>query len=45
MELGWINISQLDMIEARFEDYKALGGNSTIPSLMEELRALPKHQF
>lgn len=45
IELGWINVSQLDMIEARFEDYQALGGNSTIPALMEELRALPKHEY
>lgn len=45
IELGWINISQLDMIEARYEDYKALGGNSTVPGLMEELRALPKHEY
>ena len=45
IELGWINISQLDMIEARYEDYVALGGNSTVPGLMEELRALPKHEY
>jgi len=45
IELGWINISQLDMIEARYQDYVSLGGNSTVPGLMEELRALPKHEY
>ena len=44
MEEGWISIVQLDMIEARYKDYVALGGNSIIPTLMRELRELPKHK-
>jgi hypothetical protein len=44
MEEGWISIVQLDMIEARYKDYVALGGNSIIPTLMKELRDLPKHK-
>ena len=39
---GWIAIEDLNMLEYRFADYEALGGNSTIPTLMDELRALPK---
>ena len=45
IDKGWISISELDMIEFRYMDYKALGGNSTIPPLKEELRALPKHEI
>ena len=40
---GWIAIEDLNMLEYRFADYEALGGNSTIPALMDELRALPKY--
>lgn len=39
----WISVGDLDMIEARYNDYKKLGGNSTIPGLMKELEELPKH--
>ena len=45
IDKGWISIGELDMIEFRYADYKALGGNSTIPTLMEELRTLPKHKI
>lgn len=44
MEQGWIDIDDLNMIEYRFSDYTNLGGNSTIPTLMKELRELPKHK-
>lgn len=44
MKQGWIKISELDMIEHRYKDYVNLGGNSTIPTLMAELRILPKHK-
>lgn len=43
MKQGWINIIDLNMLEYRFSDYESLGGNSTIPTLMDELRALPKY--
>ena len=42
MKQGWIGIVDLNMLEYRFADYEALGGNSTIPTLMDELRSLPK---
>ena len=42
MKQGWIGIVDLNMLEYRFADYQALGGNSTIPTLMDELRSLPK---
>lgn len=43
MDKGWVAIEDLNMLEYRFADYQALGGNSTIPALMDELRALPKY--
>jgi hypothetical protein len=43
MDKGWVAIEDLNMLEYRFADYQALGGNGTIPSLMDELRALPKY--
>ena len=43
MKKGWVAIEDLNMLEFRFADYQALGGNGTIPSLMDELRALPKY--
>lgn len=42
MKQGWIEIVDLNMLEYRFADYESLGGNSTIPTLMDELRSLPK---
>ena len=44
IDQGWISIVQLDMVEARYKDYVALGGNSIVPTLMRELRELPKHK-
>ena len=43
MEQGWIDVNELDVIESRYVDYIALGGNSIVPTLMQELRSLPKH--
>lgn len=43
MKQGWIDITDLNMLEYRYADYEALGGNSSIPTLMDELRALPKY--
>lgn len=43
MGQGWIDVNDLDMIETRYDDYKSLGGNSIIPTLVAELRKLPKH--
>ena len=43
MEKGWIDVNELDVIESRYVDYIALGGNSIVPTLMQELRNLPKH--
>lgn len=42
-EQGWIDVNELDVIESRYADYIALGGNSIVPTLMQELRNLPKH--
>ena len=41
--IGWIDDYSLDCIEKRYSDYLALGGNSFILDLMQEIRALPKH--
>ena len=40
---GQIDDFSLDTILLLFEDYKQLGGNSYISSLVEELKALPRH--
>lgn len=38
---GFIDDFTKDVVEKRFEDYKKLGGNSYIESLVEEIRRLP----
>ena len=40
---GWIDEFSLDSLLLLFEDYKRLGGNSYVESLMEEIKRLP-HQ-
>lgn len=39
----WIDDFSMDVLEKRFGHYVAEGGNSYIETLMNELRALPKH--
>lgn len=39
---GWIDDFSLDTILLLFDDYKELGGNSYIASLVDELKKLPK---
>ena len=39
---GWIDDFSLDALMLLFEDYKALGGNSYVASLMDELKKLPR---
>ena len=39
----WIDDYSLDCIEKRYTHYKQEGGNSFVHTLMEGLRALPKH--
>ena len=41
-KLGWIDDFSLDTILLLFDDYKKLGGNSYIASLVEELKRLPR---
>lgn len=41
-QVGWIDDFSLDCIEKRYKHYTDEGGNTFIPGLMEELRALPK---
>lgn len=40
---GWIDDFSLDSILLLFEDYKKLGGNSYVSSLVDALKALPRH--
>ena len=41
MEKGFCPIYGLDAINAMYQEYVALGGNSTVPRLVKELRELP----
>lgn len=41
-QIGWIDDFSLDCIEKRYKHYTDEGGNTFIPGLMEDLRALPK---
>ena len=42
---GYIDDYTMDILEQRYNHYKAQGGNSFIRSLMDDLRALPKQNF
>ena len=39
-ERGWITLHGLENVEALYQDYHALGGNGTVTTLVEDLRAL-----
>lgn len=39
----WIDDYSMDVLEKRFTYYKQEGGNSYVETLMNEIRALPKH--
>lgn len=44
-ERGFIPIHERDNINHLYTQYKNLGGNGTIPALMEELEDLPVHDI
>lgn len=43
-EKGFCPIYGLDNINRMFEQYKALGGNGTVKSLVDELTAMPRSE-